>query len=89
MSITCLSLLLLTQAWSQQSVTNKLLADGHYWRAQPLVQATLQKNPQDVDALIALSTILWSYGQLEAATATAEKAVMAADASAFAHAQLL
>jgi len=86
--ISCFSLLSLASAWSQQSTADKLLADGHYRRAQPVAQAALQKNPQDMDALIALSTIQWAYGQLESATAMAEKAVLAANESAIAHAQL-
>jgi tetratricopeptide (TPR) repeat protein len=88
-SIACLSLLLSSLAWSQQSAADKLIAEGHYNRARPLVQAALEKRPQDVDALIALSTIQWSYGQLDAATATAERALLAAEGSAAAHAQLL
>jgi hypothetical protein len=61
---------------------------GHYRRAQPIRQAALQKNPLDTDALIALSTIEWAYGQLESATVLAEKAVVTANQSAIAHAQL-
>jgi hypothetical protein len=83
-----LSLLFLAPAWSQQSTADRLLADGHYRRAQPTAQAALQKNPLDMDALIAISTIEWAYGQLESATALAEMAVVAANQSAIAHAQL-
>ena len=83
-----LSFLLLATAWPQQSTTDRLLVEGHYRRAQPVAQSALQHNPQDLDALIALSTIQWAYGQLEAAITTAEKAVLAADGSAIAHAQL-
>ncbi len=82
------SLLFLAPAWSQQSTADRLLADGHYRRAQPVAQAALQKNPRDIDALIAISTIQWAYGQLESATAEAEKAVPATNESAIAHAQL-
>ncbi len=76
-------------AWSQQSAADKLIAEGHYSRARPLVQATLEKHPQDIDALVALSTIQWAFGQLDASTNTAERAVLAADGSAVAHAQLV
>ncbi len=88
-SVTCLLLVLLMPAWSQQSATEKLIASGHYVRALPLVQATLEKDPRDIGALVALSTIQWSFSQLDASTATAERAVLAADGSAAAHAQLL
>ncbi len=88
-SLACLSLLFLTPAWSQQSAVDKLIAQGHYARARPLVQTALEKHPQDISALIALSTIQWAYGQLDASTSTAERAVLAADGSAAAHAQLL
>jgi hypothetical protein len=84
-----LLLLLFMPAWSQQSAADKLIGGGHYRRALPLVQATLEKSPQDIDALVALSTIQWSFGQLDASTKTAEKAVLAANESAVAHAQLL
>ena len=88
-SLACLSLLFFLPAWSQQSAADKLIAEGHYARARPIVQAALEKHPQDIAALVALSTIQWAYGQLDASTGTAEKAVLAADGSAAAHAQLL
>jgi hypothetical protein len=53
------------------------------------VQSTLQRNSEDVNALIALSTIEWAYGHLGPATVSAEKAVAVADGSAIAHAQLV
>jgi tetratricopeptide (TPR) repeat protein len=53
------------------------------------VQATLDKHPHDVDALIALSTIQWSYTQLDASVRSAEQGVAAAEGSAAAHAQLV
>ena len=88
-SVACFLLLLLLPAWSQQSAADKLIAEGHYGRARPLVQAVLEKHPQDIGALVALSTIQWAFGQLDASTTTAERAVLAADGSAAAHAQLL
>jgi tetratricopeptide (TPR) repeat protein len=84
-----LSLLFFLPSWAQQSAADKLIAAGHYRRAQPLVQATLDKHPQDIDALVALSTIQWAFGQLDAATTTAERALRASDGSAAAHAQML
>lgn len=88
-SFACLCILLATPAWSQQSAADKMIAQGHYNRARPIVQATLEKHPQDISALVSLSTIQWAFGQLDDSTATAEKAVLAANESAAAHAQLL
>jgi tetratricopeptide (TPR) repeat protein len=75
--------------WSQQSVADKLIAEGHYARARLLVQAALEKDPREINALVALSTIQWAFGQLDASTSTAERAVLASDGSPVAHAQLL
>ena len=88
-NIACLLMLLAAPAWSQSSAANDMIAKGHYNRARPIVQAALEKRPQDIDALIALSTIQWAFGQLDASITTAERAVQAADGSAAAHAQLL
>jgi Tfp pilus assembly protein PilF len=88
-SIAGLSLLFFLPAWAQQSAADKLITQGHYRRAQSLVQAALDRNPHDINALVALSTIQWAFGQLDAATASAERAVRAAEGSASAHAQLL
>jgi thioredoxin-like negative regulator of GroEL len=88
-TLACTSLLLLTPAWSQQSTAEKLISEGHYSRARALVQSALDRNPRDVNALVALSTIQWAYAQLDASASTAERAVLAADGSAAAHAQLL
>ena len=81
-------LLWIAPACAQQSPA-KLIEDQHYRRAEPLVRAELEKQPRDVEALIELSTIQWSYGNLDKAQATAESAVTAADNSAAAHAQLV
>jgi Tfp pilus assembly protein PilF len=83
-----LPLLLSAQLCAQQSAA-KLIADQHYRRAEPLVRAALEKQPRDVEALVELSTIQWSYGDLDKAQATAESAVTAADNSAAAHAQMV
>jgi hypothetical protein len=66
-----------------------LIAEEHFRRAEPLVQTVLAKHPEDVDALIELSTIEWSYGDLDKAQNIAERAVTAAGNSAAAHAQLV
>jgi len=81
-------LLLLTSAWAQQSAAS-LIADQHYRRAEPIVRAALERQPQNIEALVELSTIEWSYGDLDKAQAIAEKAVSIADGSAAAHAQLV
>jgi tetratricopeptide (TPR) repeat protein len=83
-----LPLLLIASAWAQQSPT-KLIAEQHYRRAEQFIQTMLAKQPQDIEALVELSTIEWSYGELDKAQATAEKAVAIADGSAAAHAQLV
>lgn len=88
-NISCLLMLLFIPSWSQQFPADKLISEGHYGRARHIVQAALEKNPQDVNALVQLSTIQWAFGQLDASTTTAERAVAAADGSAKAHAQLL
>jgi tetratricopeptide (TPR) repeat protein len=85
----CIPFLLLIPAGAQQSVASSLIAGHHYRRAEPLVRWALKSQPQNVEALVALSTIQWSYGDLDAAEATAVKAIAANDASAAAHAQLV
>ena len=87
--LACVSILLAIPALSQQSAADKMIAQGHYYRALPLVQEALERHPQDIRDLVALSTIQWAFGQLDASTATAERAVLVADESAAAHAQLL
>jgi tetratricopeptide (TPR) repeat protein len=88
-SLVFISLLLCLPAWSQQSAADKLIAEGHYSRAKTLVQAAVERHGQDIDALVALSTIQWAYGQFDASVATAERAVLAADGSPITHAQLV
>ncbi len=88
-SVAWLCAVLVSATWGQQSVADELIAKGHYRRALPLVRATLDKRPRDVEALIALSTIQWSFGQLDASLGSAEKAVAVADDSALTHAQLV
>jgi hypothetical protein len=83
-----LPFLLVLPAVAQQPVA-RLVADHHYRRAEQLVRSDLQRQPQNAAALITLSTIQWSYGDLDAAEVTAVKAVAANDASASAHAQLV
>ncbi len=88
-SIVCLFIFFALPSWAQLSAAENLIAQGHYNRARPLVQAALDKHPQDIRALVALSTIQWAFGQLDASAATAERAVLLADESPVAHAQLL
>jgi tetratricopeptide (TPR) repeat protein len=87
--IACTSMLFLLPLHAQQSPVDILIAEGHYRRAEPLVRAALEKSPQDVNALIALSSIQWAMGELDPALASAEKALLAADGSAAAHAQMV
>jgi tetratricopeptide (TPR) repeat protein len=83
-----LPLLLIAPAWGQTSAA-QLIEEQHYRRAEPLVRAVLARQPQNVDALIELSTIEWSYGDLDKAEAAAANAVNIASGSAAAHAQLV
>jgi tetratricopeptide (TPR) repeat protein len=83
------SLLMLLPACAQQSPALNLIAEGHYRRAESVAVAALRNSPQDVNALVALSSVQWALGELDPALVTAEKAVNAADGSAAAHAQLV
>lgn len=76
------------QAQSSLSSTDRLLADGHYLRAEPLVRAAVQRNPNDAHALSNLSVVDWAFNRLDAAIADAEKAVAAAPNSVEAHSKL-
>lgn len=74
---------------AQQAATaDTLIANAHYLRARPLTQAALQKNPNDVHALVQQSVLQWSFVHFDEAIATAEKAVALAPNSAEAHTQL-
>jgi tetratricopeptide (TPR) repeat protein len=81
-------LLVTLPGWAQPAAS-KLIAEQHYRRAETLVRSVLAKQPKDIEELIQLSTIQWSYGELAGAQATAEKAVTLAAESAAAHAQLV
>jgi tetratricopeptide (TPR) repeat protein len=72
-------MLFLMPICAQRSTADILIAEGHYRRAEPLVQAALGKSPQDVNALIDLSSIEWAMGELDASLASAEKALLVAD----------
>ena len=72
----------------QQSAVETLIADAHYLRARPLTQAALQKNANDVEALIHQSVLHWAFFRFDEAIATAEKAVALAASNAEAHTQL-
>ena len=65
-----------------------LLADHHYLRARPAIQAALARNPNDVHALVDRSVLEWAFNRFDEAIATAEKAVNLAPNSAEAHTQL-
>jgi tetratricopeptide (TPR) repeat protein len=72
----------------QAASADTLIADAHYLRARPVVQAMLQKNPKDIHALVQRSVLEWAFHRLDDAIATAEKAVGMDDRSAEAHTQL-
>ncbi len=83
---TLLVFALLTPLAAQDA--DSLLAEGHYLRARPLVQAALVRNPNDVHALVQRSVVAWAYARFDEAVASAEKAVSLAPDSAEAHTQL-
>ena len=74
---------------SPDAVSDKQVAEHHFLRARPLVQAVLQHNPNDVDALIAQSTLYYAFNQYGQMIAAAEKALAVDGSSAAAHAQLV
>lgn len=67
---------------------DRLLSDGHYLRAEKLVRVALQRDPNDVHALVNLSVVDWSFNRFDAAIANAEKAVANAPNSVEAHSHL-
>ena len=71
-----------------QSPADLLLEGGHYLRAETLIRAALQRNPNDAHTLSNLSIAEWAFGRLDAAVSDSEKAVAAAPNRAEAHAHL-
>ncbi|HEY0263390.1 MAG TPA: hypothetical protein VGC07_02600 [Granulicella sp.] len=65
-----------------------LIAEAHYLRVLPHVDAELRQNPDNVQALIHKSVLDWAFFRFDAAIAAAEHAVALASQSASAHAQL-
>ena len=72
----------------QTAAANALIADAHYLKARPINQAVLQKNPNDLEAIIQSSVLSWAFFHFDEAIAIAEKAVAMADQNAEAHTQL-
>jgi len=70
------------------SPADKLLADGHYRRAEPVVRAALGRTPNDAHYLSDLSIVDWAFNRLDNAIADSERAVAADQGSAEAHAHL-
>ncbi|MBB5058387.1 tetratricopeptide (TPR) repeat protein [Granulicella aggregans] len=67
---------------------DKLLADGHYRRAEVAIRAALARTPNDAHYLSDLSIVDWAFNRLDSAIANGEKAVAADPRSAEAHAHL-
>jgi len=67
---------------------DRLLDAGHYLRAEQIVRAALQRNPNDAHMLSDLSVVDWAFNRFDAAIADAEKAVAVAPNSAEAHSKL-
>ena len=72
----------------QAGSADRLLAEGHYLRAEQPIRLAVQRNPNDAHALSDLSILEWSFNRLDAAVSAAEKAVSVAGNSAEAHAHL-
>lgn len=70
------------------SPADKLLADGHYRRAETAIRASLARTPNDAHFLSDMSIVDWAFGRLDSAVANGEKAVAANPRSAEAHAHL-
>ena len=77
-------------ATSQASRTevDRLLAGGHYLRAEQPIRAALQSVPNDAHLLNDLSVVDWAFNRFDAAIVDAEKAVAASPNSAEAHSKL-
>jgi tetratricopeptide (TPR) repeat protein len=67
---------------------DKLLAEGHYRRAEQAVRAALARTPNNAHYLSDLSIVDWAFGRLDSAIANGERAVAADPRSAEAHAHL-
>ncbi|WP_263373297.1 tetratricopeptide repeat protein [Granulicella aggregans] len=67
---------------------DKLLAEGHYRRAEAVIRAALARTPNDAHYLSDLSIVDWAFNRLDSAIANSEKAVAADPRSAEAHAHL-
>ena len=67
---------------------DRLLAEGHYLRAEQPVRTAVERSPNDAHALVNLSILEWSFNRLDAAIGASERAVSAAANSAEAHAHL-
>jgi len=71
-----------------QPPADQLLQGGHYLRAEQLIRAALQRNPNDAHSLCNLSVVDWAFNRFDASITDAEKAVAAAPNSAEAHSKL-
>ena len=73
---------------ASQSEPDRLLAGGHYLRAEQPLKAAVLRMPNDAHALSDLSIVDWAFNRLDASIADAEKAVAASSNSAEAHSKL-
>jgi tetratricopeptide (TPR) repeat protein len=78
---------LLGTAWADDA-PEKLIAQGHYKRARPVVEAQLASNPGDARAQYLLSRIELEMGNVDAALPLAENAVAAEPSNSAYHVQL-
>jgi hypothetical protein len=87
-AISAAAVLCASLAAEQPTSADVLIANAHYLRARPIVQAAMQRSHADVRALVQSSVLDWAFYRLDEAIATAEKAVALAAADAEAHTQL-
>ena len=76
------------RAQADRGAVDRMLAEGHYLRAEQPVRKAARTIPNDAHALVNLSILDWSFGRLDAAITDAEQAVAAAPNSAEAHSHL-
>lgn len=86
--LVCLPLVCCAEDLVKTLSPDALMEAGHYKRANSIVQVRLQENPNDIYALFLSSKILQSFGDLNGAMLSAERAVALDPLTADYHAQL-
>src|SRR5215831_4275108 len=87
LNFTALALTLAVVAQADDS-PQKLMEQGHFKRARPLIEERYRANPNDAETLWMMSRIKQAFGDAKAAEGFAEKAVTANPKEARYHLQL-